>query len=87
MSEDIDMSDQVISYFEGEFESIKDQLEKGKLLDYKERVLVSRKIDEALTRLSPYVRSEWRARQVVKGGELLRERLLSVRDIIANPPI
>ncbi len=87
MSEDINMSAQVISYFEEEFDSIRGQLEMGKLLDYKERVLVSRKIDEALTRLSPYVRSEWRARQVVKGAELLRERLLSVRDIIANHPI
>jgi hypothetical protein len=87
MSEDVNMSEQVISYFEEEFELIRGKLEMGKLLDYKERVVVSRKIDEALTRLSPYVRSEWRARQVVKGGELLRERLLSVRDIIANPPI
>lgn len=81
------ISERVFSYFEQEFEVIAHQLESGNLLDYKERVLVSRKIDEALARLSPYVRSEWRARQVVKTGELLRERLLSVRDIIGNPPI
>jgi hypothetical protein len=80
------MAERVISYFDGEFESIRGQLETGKLLDYKQRVLVSRKIDDALSRLSPYVRSEWRARQVVKNGEQLRKRLLSVRDIIMNPP-
>ncbi|MBT0664053.1 hypothetical protein KI809_07035 [Geobacter pelophilus] len=87
MSEETNMAERVISYFDEEFESIRDQLESGQLLDYKERVIVSRKIDEALSRLSPYVRSEWRARQVVKSGETLRERLLSVRDIISNPPI
>lgn len=87
MSEDANMAERVIDYFDAEFETIRNQLESGSFLDYKERVLVSRKIDEALARLSPYVRSEWRARQVVKSGEALRERLLSVRDIIANPPI
>lgn len=87
MTEDVNMTDRVISYFDDEFEAISSQLDAGKFLDYKERVLVSRKIDEALSRLSPYVRSEWRARQVVKKGETLRERLLSVRDIISNPPI
>jgi len=87
MSEDVNMSEQVINYFDEEFEAITARLDSGKLLDYKERVLVSRKIDKALSQLSPYVRSEWRARQVVKKGETLRERLLSVRDIIANPPI
>jgi hypothetical protein len=87
MPDEANMADRVISYFDEEFETIRDQLESGQLLDYKERVIVSRKIDEALSRLSPYVRSEWRARQVVKSGETLRERLLSVRDIISNPPI
>ncbi|WP_041970385.1 hypothetical protein [Geobacter sp. OR-1] len=87
MSDDANMADRVINYFDEEFEAIRSQLESGTLLDYKERVIVSRKIDEALSRLSPYVRSEWRARQVVKNGENLRERLLSVRDIISNPPI
>lgn len=85
--EDVTMSEQVITYFEEEFGTILGQLEEGKFLDYKQRVLVSRKIDEALVRLSPYVRSEWRARQVVKSGEALRARLLSVRDIISNPPL
>ena len=86
MSETINMADRVIDYFDEEFEAITAQLLSGSFLDYRERVLVSRKIDEALARLSPYVRSEWRARQVVKKGEELRERLLSVRDIIANTP-
>lgn len=87
MIEENSISERVFRYFEQEFEAIATQLESGILLDYKERVIVSRKIDEALARLSPYVRSEWRARQVVKTGELLRERLLSVRDIISNPRI
>jgi hypothetical protein len=87
MNEDINMAERVINYFDDEFETVSAQLDDRELLDYKERVLVSRKIDDALSRLSPYVRSEWRARQVVKKGEALRERLLSVRDIIANPPI
>lgn len=87
MTTDVNMSEQVINYFEEEFNTILIQLEDGQLLDYKERVLVSRKIEVALSRLSPYVRSEWRARQVVKNGEALRERLLSVRDIISNPPL
>lgn len=87
MSDDVNMADQVINYFDEEFQAITAQLDSGTLLDYKERVLVSRKIDKALSQLSPYVRSEWRARQVVKNGETLRERLLSVRDIITNPPI
>jgi hypothetical protein len=87
MPEDVNMTERVISYFDDEFESISTRLKNGELLDYKERVIVSRKIDEALSRLSPYVRSEWRARQVVKKGEALRDRLLSVRDIIVNSPI
>lgn len=87
MTDENSISEKVFCYFEREFETISNQLESGRLMDYKERVIVSRKIDEALARLSPYVRSEWRARQVVKTGELLRERLLSVRDIISNPPI
>jgi hypothetical protein len=87
MTEELTLADRVISYFEEEFNGIRGQLEEGRLLDYRERVLVSRKIDEALARLSPYVRSEWRARQVVKAGQDLRARLLSVRDIITNPPI
>lgn len=87
MSEDVNMAERVITYFDEEFETITAQLDAGAFLDFKERVLISRKIDKALSRLSPYVRSEWRARQVVKSGEALRKRLLSVRDIIANPPI
>jgi hypothetical protein len=87
MSEDMNMAERVINYFECEFQTIQKDLEDGSLLDYKERVIVSNKIDDALSKLSPYVRCEWKARQVVKSGESLRERLLSVKDIITNPPI
>jgi hypothetical protein len=84
MEADINLYERVIDYFEGEFEVVKKQLELGLLDDYKERVLTSQKITYALSLLAPYVRSEWRARQLVKVGETLKHDLLSVRDIIGN---
>jgi hypothetical protein len=76
----------VFSYFEGEFTAMRERLENGQLDDYKERVITSQKINEALALLAPYVRGEWRARQLVKDGEQLKKELLSVRDIICNKP-
>lgn len=79
--------ERVISYFEAEFEAVRRTLESGELNDFKERVVMSQKIMDALNLLSPYVRSEWRARQVVKSGEELRNDLLSVREIIKKKVI
>jgi hypothetical protein len=76
----------VFSYFEDEFDAMRQKFESGQLDDYKERVITSQKINEALSLLAPYVRSEWRARQLVRSGELLKKELLSVRDIICNKP-
>ena len=76
----------VFSYFEAEFEAMRARLENGQLDDYKERVVTSLKINEALSLLAPYVRSETRARQLVRDGEQLKKELLSVRDIICNKP-
>ena len=78
--------DTVFSYFEDEFDAMRQRFESGLLDDYKERVITSQKINEALSLLAPYVRSEWRARQLVRSGEQLKKELLSVRDIICNKP-
>lgn len=87
MSADTNIYENVISYFENEFGDVKRKLEEGDLDDFKERVLVSQKITEALHLLSPYVRTEWRARQLVKDGEKLKKELLSVRDMIKQKPL
>ncbi|WP_224984165.1 hypothetical protein [Geomonas agri] len=81
--EDVLHSD-VINYFTTEFAALEERLKSGRLEDYRERVLVSRKISEAVHLLSPYVRSDPRARHLVKNAEALRKELLSVRSIIAK---
>ncbi|TSK07214.1 MULTISPECIES: hypothetical protein [Geomonas] len=81
--EDVLHSD-VINYFTTEFAALEERLKSGGLDDYRERVLVSRKISEAVHLLSPYVRSDPRARRLVKDAEALRMELLSVRSIIAK---
>lgn len=81
--EDVLHSD-VINYFTTEFAALEERLRSGGLDDYRERVLVSRKISEAVHLLSPYVRSDPRARRLVKDAEALRNELLSVRSIIAK---
>lgn len=81
--EDVVHSD-VINYFTTEFAELEERLKSGRLDDYRERVLVSRKISEAVHLLSPYVRSDPRARHLVKDAEALRKELLSVRSIIAK---
>ena len=86
MVAEMNLFERVIEYFEGEFRVVRKQLELGLLDDYRERVLTSQKITYALTLLAPYVKNEWRARQLVKAGESLKSELLSVRDIIGNRP-
>ena len=81
--EDVLHSD-VINYFTTEFAALEERLKSGRLEDYRERVLVSRKIAEAVHLLSPYVRSDPRARHLVRSGEALKKELLSVRSIIAK---
>jgi hypothetical protein len=85
-TESEELYEKVFSYFEREFESMRQRFEYGQLDDYKERVITSQKINEALALLAPYVRSEWRARQLVRDGEQLKKELLSVKDIICNKP-
>ena len=87
MSVETNIYENVIKYFEAEFGEVKRKMEEGDLDDFKERVVVSQKITEALHLLSPYVRTEWRARQLVKDGEKLKKELLSVRDMIRQKPL
>lgn len=74
----------VINYFTSEFVALEERLKSGRLDDYRERVLVSRKIGEAVHLLCPYVRSDPRARHLVRKAEALKKELLSVRSIIVK---
>lgn len=83
MKDDEIIHSDVLNYFNAEFDALEERLKTGEL-DYRERVLVSRKIDEALHLLSPYVRSDPRARQLVRSAESLKKELLSAREIVVR---
>lgn len=74
----------VLNYFAAEFDALEERLKTGALDDYRERVLVSRKIGEAVNLLSPYVRSDPRTRSLVRSAEALKRELLSVRDLMVR---
>ena len=82
MKDDEIIHSDVLNYFNAEFDALGERLKRGELHDYKERVLVSRKIAEAVHLLAPYVRSDPRARQLVRSAEALKKELLSVREMI-----
>lgn len=82
MNDDEIIHSDVLNYFNAEFDALEERLKAGGLDDYRERVLVSRKIDEAVHLLAPYVRSDPRARHLVKSAEALKKDLLSVREMI-----
>lgn len=82
MNDDEIIHSDVLNYFNAEFDALEERLKTGEMDDYRERVLVSRKIDEAVHLLSPYVRSDPRARYLVRGAEALKKELLSVREMI-----
>ena len=84
MKNDDTIHSDVLSYFTAEFDALQERLRTGKLDDYRERVLVSRKIAEAVHLLSPYVRSDPRARHLVRNAEALKKELLSVREMIVK---
>jgi hypothetical protein len=84
MKDDETLHSDVLNYFTAEFHALQERLRTGELDDYRERVLVSQKITEALHLLSPYVRSDPRARHLVRSADVLKKQLLSVRDIIAK---
>jgi hypothetical protein len=84
MKDDDSIHSDVLNYFTSEFGALEDRLKAGGLDDYRERVLVSQKIGEAVNLLSPYVRSDPRARHLVRNAEALKKDLLSVREIIVK---
>lgn len=84
MHEDNSLHSDVINYFSSEFGALEERLKSGALDDYRERVLVSRKIGDAVNLLSPYVRSDPRARHLVRHAEELKRDLLSVRDMMVR---
>ena len=84
MKDDEIIHSDILNYFNAEFDALEERLKNGNMADYRERVLVSRKIAEALHLLSPYVRSDPRARHLVKSAESLKKELLSVREMIVK---
>lgn len=84
MKDDEIIHSDILNYFNAEFDALEERLKTGNMADYRERVLVSRKIGEALHLLSPYVRSDPRARHLVKSAEALKRELLSVREMIVQ---
>lgn len=84
MHDDDTIHSDVLNYFTSEFGALEDRLKSGGLEDYRERVLVSQKIGEAVNLLSPYVRSDPRARHLVRNAEALKKDLLSVREMIVK---
>ena len=84
MKDDDAIHSDVLNYFASEFGALEERLKSGGLDDYRERVLMSQKIGEAVNLLSPYVRSDPRARHLVRNAEALKKDLLSVREIIVK---
>jgi hypothetical protein len=84
MKDDEVIHSDILNYFNAEFDALEERLKNGNMADYRERVLVSRKIGEALQLLSPYVRSDPRTRHLVKSAEALQKELLSVREMIVK---
>jgi hypothetical protein len=84
MKDDEIIHSDILNYFNAEIDALEERLKNGNMADYRERVLVSRKIGEALHLLSPYVRSDPRARHLVKSAEALKRELLSVREMIVQ---
>ena len=84
MNDDDTIHSDVLNYFASEFGALEERLKSGALDDYRERVLVSQKIGEAVNLLSPYVRSDPRARHLVRNAEALKKNLLSVREMIVK---
>jgi hypothetical protein len=84
MNNDDTIHSDVLNYLSAEFGVLEERLKSGGLDDYRERVLMSQKITEAVHLLSPYVRSDPRARHLVRNAEALKKDLLSVREIIVK---
>ncbi|WP_243375021.1 hypothetical protein [Geotalea sp. SG265] len=88
MTDETNVYGTVLTYFSREFSAIKERLRAGQFENFRERVVVSQQIAEAINLLAPYVRSDARTRILVRDGETLKNDLLSVRDLITRktPP-
>ena len=84
MTDDTNVYGIILTYFTNEFSAIKERLQQGQISNFKERVIISQKISDAISLLSPYVRSDARTRILVRNGETLKKDLLSVRDLITR---
>ncbi|WP_054692667.1 hypothetical protein [Geotalea toluenoxydans] len=84
MTDETNVYGTVLTYFSNEFTTIKERLKTGQFENYRERVVVSQLISEAINLLAPYVRSDARTRILVRNGETLKKDLLSVRDLITR---
>jgi hypothetical protein len=74
----------VLSYFEDELDFTRKRLDAGLFDKFRDRIVASRKIADALEMLAPYCRKDQRARKLVRRGESLRKELLSVREVICK---
>lgn len=86
MTDETNVYGTILTYFTNEFTAIKERLKQGEMENYKERVVVSQKISDAINLLSPYGRSDAKTRILVRDGEMLKRDLLSVRDLINKKP-
>lgn len=84
MTDETNVCGTVLTFFSNEFSAIKERLKTGKFENYRERVVVSQQIAEAINLLAPYVRSDARTRILVRDGETLKNDLLSVRELITR---
>lgn len=85
-SESDELCRSACSHLRSEIETIRREFEEGELVDYRERVILSRKLDAAMSRAAPYARKDGTARELTREAEELRKRLLSVKDIILIRP-
>ncbi|MRR38852.1 hypothetical protein EG829_30220 [bacterium] len=74
----------ILRYFESEIDAVRRQLDAGGFDSFKEQVIAGRKIAEALEILAPYARHDQRARQLVRSGTVIIQRLYSVREVISK---
>lgn len=86
MTDETNVYGNILTYFTNEFSAIKERLKHGEMDNFRERVVVSQKISDAINLLAPYVRSDARTRVLVRDGEMLKKDLLSVRDLITKKP-
>ncbi len=69
----------IYRYLQEEFDAISSSLAAGGIDSFRDKVGICRRIDGVLQTIQPYVRSDPRARMLVRRGERLKSELLSSR--------